>query len=134
MTSVAQHINIENLNDQDRNRLGEIVLDQMEDWGLSKDDQLTLLGLEGKSRSLSRYRHGHPLPDDPDVLERVRHLLGIGEALRGYFPLNHKGGSVWLRHTNKYFHKKPPLRMMLEDGLIGMHRVWVNLDCTQGWD
>ena len=107
----------------------------MQEWNLDTSQKLTLLGLEVKGRMLPQYAQGKtPLPQDEQILDRAKHIMGIAHALHGFFPLNYKGGSIWLRNKNKYFLKKPPLNCMLEDGLRGMHKVWTNLDCTQGWD
>ena len=110
------------------------VMELFDDWSLGKKEQLQLLGIDGKERMLTQFRYGTPIPDEQIVLQRVRHLIGIGDALFHNFPRTTAGGGVWLRHTNKYLRKRPPLSIMLEDGIPGLKQVWINLDCTQGWD
>ncbi|MBT3197098.1 MAG: DUF2384 domain-containing protein [Gammaproteobacteria bacterium] len=119
---------------EERVALTQRVMGLFEEWGIGKREQLELLGLSGKERMLTQFRYGTPLPDDQLVLQRVRHLIGIGDALFLNFPRTTAGGGVWLRHTNKYLSKRPPLSIMLEDGIPGLKQVWTNLDCTQGWD
>ncbi len=119
---------------EERLLLTQRVMSLFEEWGLGKREQLMLLGLAGKERMLTQFRYGTPVPDEQPVLQRVRHLIGIGDALFHNFPRSRAGGAVWLRHTNKYLSKRPPLTIMLEDGIPGLKQVWVNLDCTQGWD
>ncbi len=114
--------------------LTQRVLGLFDDWGIGKREQLQLLGIDGKERMLTQFKYGTPVPDEQPVLQRVRHLIGIGDALFHNFPRAKAGGAVWLRHTNKYLNKRPPLTIMLEDGIPGLKQVWVNLDCTQGWD
>ncbi len=120
---------------EERQHLTIRVLSVMRDWKLSETEQMVLLGLaHEKPRMLTKLRNGTPLPDDQDILQRVRHLVGIGDALERNYPRTQGGGQVWLRHTNKYLNKRTPIAMMLEDGIYGMHQVWIRLDCTQGWD
>lgn len=123
------------LSEEKRAEIGVAVFSVMRGWNLDNKQQLTLLPLDIKARVMPQYAQGKiPLPDDEEILDRAKHLLGIAHALRDFFPLNHKGGAIWLRNTNKYFLDKAPLNYMLEDGLRGMYKVWTNLDCTQGWD
>ncbi len=120
---------------EERVVMTERVMELFEEWGIGKREQMVLLGLKGKERMLTQFKYGTPIPDEQPVLQRARHLIGIGDALFHNFPRSTKaGGAVWLRHTNKYFNKRSPLTIMLEDGIPGLKQVWVNLDCTQGWD
>ncbi|MBT3310047.1 MAG: hypothetical protein HOL04_12180 [Gammaproteobacteria bacterium] len=119
---------------EQRVALTERVMELFSDWSIGKKEQMKLLGLQGKERMLTQLKYGTPVPDEQSVLQRVRHLIGIGDALCHNFPRTQAGGAVWLRHTNKYLSKRPPLTIMLEDGIPGLKQVWVNLDCTQGWD
>lgn len=122
------------LTEERRIQLASSVIRAMADWGISPKHQLSLLNLDVKVRELTKFTDGKPLPDEEEVLDRTKHILGIAKALRGFFPLNHKGGAIWLRNKNKYFPERPPIQMMLEDGIAGMYKVWTNLDCAQGWD
>lgn len=119
---------------EQRVMLTERVMELFDEWGIGKREQMTLLGLKGKERMLTQFKYGTPVPDEQPVLQRVRHLVGIGDALFHNFPRAKAGGAVWLRNTNKYLTKRPPLTIMLEDGIPGLKQVWTNLDCTQGWD
>lgn len=123
------------MNEQETKELGMTAISYMQEWDLNTKQQLFLLNLDIKPRLFPAYSQGKKiLPDDENILNRAKHIVGIGGALRGYFPLNYKGGSIWLKNTNKYFPEKSPLMCMFEDGLPGMFKVWVNLDCTIGWD
>lgn len=122
--------------EQERALLAEHVMHLLEDWRLQPPMQLALLGLEAsvKPRHLSRFKHGNPLSDDQQVMERVVHLLGIRQALERNHPMNRRFAYLWLNQRSKYFTRRTPLEVMLEDGLIGMRQVWENLDCTMRWD
>lgn len=117
-----------------RVQLAASVIRTMADWSISPKQQLALLNIDVNVRELTKFTNGKPLPDEEDVLDRTKHILGIAKALRSFFPLNHKGGAIWLRNKNKYFLERAPMQVMLEDGISGMHKVWTNLDCSQGWD
>lgn len=122
------------LNEQERGRLAQLVMNIFEDWRIDSDDQKALLGLPEKesARTLSRFRQGKPLPDEEDIIERARHVLGIQSSLQRTYPLNANMPKFWLYHRNKAL-KGFPLQIMLEEGLPGMHRVWRHLDCTLNW-
>ena len=123
------------LSDSERIRLGKIVTGILDNWGIKDELQIKLLGLpeQTKLRHLTRYRHGqHPLPQEVELLERVKHILGIQHSLEIMFPLNKNMPNFWLHNRNRSL-KGIPLTIMLQTGLIGMGRVWRILDCTQNW-
>ncbi len=122
------------MSEQDRGDLAILVMGIFEDWRLDPEEQLELIGRDhtASQRELTRWRHGTPLPDDEQMLERARHILGIHEALQVVFPRNPRQPAFWLRNRNPYF-GTAPLAVMIDDGLAGMDWVWRHLDCTQGW-
>ncbi|MCK9532101.1 MAG: hypothetical protein M0R77_16310 [Gammaproteobacteria bacterium] len=122
------------LNEEERGCLAQLVMNIFADWRLETDEQKNLLGLASSDgmRSLSHFRHGTPLPDEEDIIERARHVLGIQNSLLRVYPLNANMPQFWLYHRNKAL-KGFPLQIMLEEGLPGMHRVWRHLDCTLNW-
>ena len=102
-------------------------------WGLSTADQLELLGLSAKSRSLlSRYAKGDPLPESRDTLDRVGWLLAIHKALRILYPYNPELCYSWVNHRNATFDNLRPLDVMKEQGIIGLARVARYLDYYRG--
>lgn len=123
--------------EQERLRLTQRTIDALEDWRIAPELQIELMGLpeNTRPRALKRYRDGmQALPDDPDVLERARHIIGINESLVRIHPMNHRAGFLWLNNRSKYFPEEPPIVVMCREGLTGLHRVWANLDCTIDWD
>lgn len=122
------------LTEADRAELAVFVTDILSEWKLTPEESLALLGMpEGsKPRELSRFKRGTPLPQDETILLHAQHILGIQEALHVVFPLNRNMPLFWLTHRNKQL-GGIPLRIMLDDGLHGMGRVWGTLDCTQNW-
>lgn len=124
-----------NLTEQDRLDLGRMVINVLEEWGISTSGQVMMLALpdEESGQGLRRFQDGTPLPDDPDVLKRVEHLLGIADALRTTFPRNHQIGLHWLQQPCKRLRRRRPVDIMLEDGLSGMITVRTHLDCSFAW-
>jgi uncharacterized protein (DUF2384 family) len=123
------------LTEQDRLDLGRMVLNILEEWGVSTPDQVTILALPDKisARHLRRFHDETPLPDDPDVLKRVEHLLGIADALRTTFPRNDRIALHWLQQPCRRLRRRRPLDIMLEDGLSGLITVRTHLDCSFAW-
>lgn len=123
------------LSDEERLNLGRLVVNLLEDWGISASDAVTLLALpEGTpGRKLYRYQEDTPLPDDPEVLKRVEHIVGIADALRTTFPRNASVGVIWLKQPCKRLRRRRPLEIMIEDGLSGLITVRTHLDCSFAW-
>lgn len=113
-----------------------IVMNLLEAWKLSNADKLSLLAFPAsvRSRSLHKYHDGTPLPDDPEILKRAEHILGIADALRTSFPRNEQMGAFWMHKSNKRFRNRTPINCMLEDGLNGIVAVRVHLDCAYDWE
>ncbi|MGB5471933.1 MAG: antitoxin Xre/MbcA/ParS toxin-binding domain-containing protein [Gammaproteobacteria bacterium] len=123
------------LTEQDRLDLGRLVINTLDDWGINSADQVVILALPGKvsGRHLRRYQDDTPLPDDPEVLKRVEHLLGIADALRTTFPRNEKIAVIWLAQPCRRLRRRRPVDIMLEDGLSGLITVRTHLDCSFAW-
>jgi hypothetical protein len=123
------------LTSEDRNYLGRRVVDMLDEWGIKASDQMSILALpEGTpTRMLRRYHEDTPLPDDPAVMRRVEHLLGIADALRTTFPRNAKIGLLWLKQPCRRLRSRRPMDIMIEDGLSGLITVRTHLDCSFAW-
>lgn len=122
------------LTNEERADLAVFVTDILTEWKLTPEESLALLGHPDgtKPRELSRYKRGNPLPQDDTILQHAQAILGIQHSLHVVFPLNRNMPLFWLTHRNKQL-GGIPLRIMLDDGLHGMQRVWGILDCTQNW-
>lgn len=124
------------LNYEERLRLGPLVMGVLDEWQITDEAQMALLGLPDgtPSRQLTRYRHGSaPMPEEADIIERSRHILGIQQALHLIFALNANMPGFWLTNPNNRQFGRAPMEIMLDEGLDGMRRVWGHLDCTQNW-
>jgi hypothetical protein len=98
--------------------LAEAVLGVLGDWGVALAKQAELLGLA----DTASLREGQPLPDDPGVLERAGHLLGIERALMWRHQNDPAARHAWLMSPAEGLGGQPPLRVML-DGVEGIRRV-----------
>jgi len=123
------------LTERDRLELGRMVFNILEEWGVSATDQALMLALSGAASgsNLQCYQDDTPLPDDPDVMLRVEHLLGIADALRTTFPRNQQIGVHWLQQPCKRLRRRRPMDIMREDGLSGLITVRTHLDCSFAW-
>ena len=123
------------LTHEDRVNVTRIIMNLLDDWGLNAEQQLVVLNLpEGTpTRALRRYRDDTPFPDDPAVLKRVEHLLGITDALRTTFPRNANIGLLWMKQPCRRLRKRRPLDIIIEDGLSGLITVRTHLDCSFAW-
>jgi hypothetical protein len=121
--------------EDERVQLAQLVMNIFGDWEIAPELQLMLLGLPEKTRQreLTRFKHGTPLPDDEELLDRARHIIGINSSLHLLYPLNRNMASFWLRTRNRML-RGTPLHIMADNGLAGMNRIWRHLDCTQNWD
>ncbi len=89
-------------------------------WGIHPVKQAELLGLPSIAP-------GQPLPDDPGVLERAGHLLGIERALKRLEPDDPASRHAWLMIPDQELGGRTPLLVMLE-GLEGIKRVRERLE------
>ena len=127
---------MQHLSQQERVGMTHALVELLDTWGVSDGDKLKVLGLNGtgSSRAFKRYRDGAPLPLNRQVLGHVQHLIGIADALRTTFPRNAGMGAYWMRKPNRHLNHRPPLAVVIQDGLPGLARVRAHLDCTYAWD
>ena len=123
------------LSADERLELGRMAINTLDEWGLKASDKANVLALPKgtPTRMLRRYVDDTPLPDDPDVLKHVEHLLGIADALRTTFPRNASIGLHWMKQPCKRLRRRRPLEIILEDGLSGLITVRTHLDCAFAW-
>lgn len=120
---------------EDRVYLTRTIISLLESWGIGASEQIAILALPAdvSPRNMRRFQMDTPFPDDPDVLERIEHLIGIADALRTTFPRNPQMGPLWMHRRNKHFRRRTPVALMVEDGLDGVIAVRTHLDCSFAW-
>lgn len=121
---------------EERLVLTHTIMELLDSWGMDAGDQVNVLGLpEGtRTRTLRRYREDTPLPDDPVVMDRAEHLLGIAEALRTTYPRNAKMGAHWMKRPHRRFQNRSPLATIVNGGRGGLVAVRAQLDCAYAWE
>lgn len=113
--------------------LARMVMKLFAHWGLSASDQLELLGLSTKSRTLLlKYAKGKALPQRRDILDRIGWLFSIHKALQKLYPQNPEIRHSLVNRRNRAFCNLTPLVVMKEQGIIGMARVARYLDYYRG--
>lgn len=123
------------MSEEERLELTRGILGMLDEWDIAAKDQLVLLGLENvPAREVNRLRDSRPLPDDPDVMMRVEHLISIADALRTTYPFSKRMGKLWMNKPNRKFRQRTPVATMVEDGIVGLVSVRSYLDCSYSWD
>jgi uncharacterized protein (DUF2384 family) len=98
-------------------------------WGLTADQQITLLGSPGRSTFFKWKKEGGTLPKD--TRERISHLLATWKALRILFTQDDKG-EQWLGRPNAYFDGRTALEVMLQGSVADILQVRQYLDAQRG--
>lgn len=118
---------------EQRNHMGKMLMTLFDHWQLTSAESLALLGLSTTNRrALSDYRHGKPLANDRDKLERAGNLLGIHKSLRLLFPRNRDLAYAWMKTPNRAFAGQTPTQYIEDKGLLGLHSVRLYLDRQRG--
>lgn len=100
-----------------------------EDWELSTDDQITLLGSPGRSTFFKWKKSGGSLPHD--TIERISHLLGIYKSLQIVLP-DPFAADTWVKKPNEFFGGRSALDVMLGGQVVDIYKVREYLDAQRG--
>lgn len=100
-----------------------------EDWDLSTDEQITLLGSPGRSTFFKWKKSGGNLPHD--TIERISHLLGIYKSLQIVLP-EPDSADAWVKKPNAYFDNRSALEVMLDGNVVDIYKVREYLDAQRG--
>ena len=125
-----------NVTEQNILELTPHIIGLLDSWQLPPEQIAVLLGLEGQlsSRDFRKFRSkSAALPFSEDLAERVEHITGIIEALTTAYPHSREMRVLWLRRPLGRFDKAMPLAVMLNEGIDGLVRVRIEVDCAYGW-
>lgn len=103
-----------------------------EQWGLSVEEQITLLGGPARSTYYKWRKDGADgLPKD--VLERISYVLGIYKALQVLLP-DERAADGWVRRPNdaQPFGGRSALERMLSGHVADLYEVRRYLDAERG--
>lgn len=98
-------------------------------WALSTEQQITLLGAPARSTFFKWKKEGGLLSTDTE--ERISHLISIYKALQILVP-DAKAADTWIHRPNKYFGGRTALGVMLEGKLTDIYSVRTYLDAQRG--
>lgn len=107
----------------------EAFVNIAENWGLSVDEQLKLLGSPARSTFFKWKKEGGLLPQD--TKERISHLLGIYKDLHILFTVPERADE-WPKRSNRYFNDRSALDVMLGGKVVDIYRVRQHLDAQRG--
>ncbi len=122
--------------EQNITRITPHIIGLLDEWKLAPEQILAVLGLEGEvsKRDLRKYRsRSRALPFSSELGERIEHISGITDALQTSFPHNSEMRIRWLRQPHRRFQGERPLAVILNEGLDGLVRVRIEVDCAYGW-
>ncbi|MCP3848623.1 MAG: DUF2384 domain-containing protein [Gammaproteobacteria bacterium] len=113
----------------------QAVMHALDDWKLDGEHILSVLALPDsvKVRHLSQFRNSQSFPETPEVNERLRHVLGIIDALATSYPTNPRMSLFWMTRSSKKFQNRAPVEVIIEDGLEGLVTIRKHLDCSYDW-
>lgn len=112
------------------------IISYLDEWKLTPEQMIEVLGLPEKTkpRHIQQFRsRDKSLPQTEEVMTRVDHIGGIADALRTTFPFSQQMRYLWLRKPHRRFRKKRPIEVIFNEGIRGLMRVRVEVDCTYGW-
>ncbi len=115
----------------------KVTMRYLDSWRLKSDEIINVLGLDEKTRkrSLQNFRAGSKaLPQETEVMKRVEHIAGIVAALRTAYPMNAQMRARWLYKPCRRFQGNPPLSVMLTEGMNGLIKARIEIDCAYGWE
>lgn len=123
------------ISEADRRRgQAQLLMRLFDRWSLTQAQMANLLDISASSRAtLKSYETGaRGLGGGRDIQQRAGYLLGIHKALRLLYPNNEEMRYGWVSRRNQYFDNHAPLDVMLEQGLIGIARVYECLNYLRG--
>lgn len=104
----------------------------MELWGLSVEEQITLLGLSARS-TFFKWKKDANVVLPKDTLERISYVIGIYKALQILLP-NEKAADEWVKKPNAapLFGGQSALDRMMSGQVADLFLVRQYLDAERG--
>jgi len=101
-------------------------------WGLSVDEQMTLLGVTSRS-TFFKWKRVQDVTLPKDTLERISYILGIYKALQLLLP-DERAADAWIRKPNAapLFGGQSALHRMLSGHVSDLYVVRQYLDAQRG--
>lgn len=102
-----------------------------EAWGLSEQEQMSILGLDSRS-TLQSWKRGGVAAIPKDALERISYILGIYKGLKVLLP---KSADDWVRKPNDapLFGGEPALQRLISGNVADLFQVRQYIDSQRGY-
>jgi uncharacterized protein (DUF2384 family) len=107
----------------------QVFFEIAEEWALSTEQQIILLGSPARSTFFKWKREGGLI--SKDTKERISHIVAIYKALNILFT-NPKSANDWIKKLNKYFGGDSALDVMLRGKLTDIYSVRAYVDAQRG--
>lgn len=104
--------------------LGKAFWNIVEHYGLNQREQAILLGIKENRQRLNAMKMEMQIPDDPDKILRVGHLVGIHKNLRILFPQNRDVAYAWLKTKRDLFEDRSAMDYIAEDPMNSLPRLF----------
>ena len=115
---------------QDETEIGfKTFLNISEEWGLTSEQQIVLLGSPARSTFFKWKKDGGTLPYD--TVERISHTFAAYKCLEILFT-DHAQSAAWIRKSNRYFAGQSALEHMLGGRVSDIIDVRRYLDAQRG--
>ncbi len=100
-------------------------------WGLSEQEQMSILGLDSRS-TLQSWKRGGVAAIPKDALERISYILGIYMGLKILLP---KSADDWVRKPNEapLFGGAPALQRLVSGNVADLFLVRQYIDTQRGY-
>ena len=121
---------------EDKGMLAGMIIQLLDAWEIDSARQIIFLSLPEKTplRAIRKYRKNTPFPEIDELNEKVKHIIGIADALRTTYPRNSQMGSQWMNKPHRRLNGQTPVRVMFEQGVKGFVAVRSQLDCAFAWE
>lgn len=100
-----------------------------EEWSLTTEQQIVLLGSPARSTFFKWKKEGGLLSGDTE--ERISHIVAIYKALNILFS-NADVANGWIKRANKYFDEHSALDVMMKGKLADIYGVRAYVDAQRG--
>jgi uncharacterized protein (DUF2384 family) len=100
-----------------------------EEWALTTEQQMTLLGSPARSTFFKWKKDGGAISGDTE--ERISHIVAIYKALNILFP-DPEEANGWIKRPNKYFDSCSALDVMMSGRLAEIYAVRAYVDAQRG--
>ena len=129
-------MNYEKLSEEQRRDFTRALMNYLDTRKLSSEQMTQLLNLPAsiRTRHIAQFRNGmKPFPEGKETWGSVDHVIGICDALRTTFPFSDEMRLSWIRKPHRRFKQQTPLAVMLNEGVSGLLKVRIDIDCAFGW-